>query len=304
MEYDRLRVDEYLKRIETNRPTNGSTEEYLNQLHIGHLTHIPFETFDLVDFKTLNISEDYIFNRLVRQQRGGVCFQMNGLFSFILKMLNFEVNLIPCSVYDDQRGHFHDRYSHVAVYVISNNDTKFLCDVGFPRNFLTPLFFRTDCIQFATNGFFRLTKADNNTNYILERGFLNEDYNSSLSISSSPRTQIVDIKSECIKWIITYRFPVDFLERSIKLSYFNQMCSFICHSPDVILNHCTICCIHTYKPVTGVYGILGKNYYEWMIENAREIRRRYPLADNDDEFKKFLKEKFNLTIDRKIELVD
>ncbi len=67
------RVDEYLKRIEVSRPINGPTEEYLNQLHIGHLTHIPFETFDLIDIKQLDISLDYIFNRFVRQSLGGVC---------------------------------------------------------------------------------------------------------------------------------------------------------------------------------------------------------------------------------------
>src|SRR5947209_6748035 len=95
-------VDEYLKRIEVNHPTNDPTQEYLNQLHIGHLTHIPFETFDLIDFKELNISFDYIFNRLVRENRGGVCFQMNGLFTFILKNLNYNVQLIPCDVYEKE----------------------------------------------------------------------------------------------------------------------------------------------------------------------------------------------------------
>jgi arylamine N-acetyltransferase len=45
MEND-TRIDEYLKRIEVNRPTNGPDKEYLIQLHIGHLTHIPFETIE------------------------------------------------------------------------------------------------------------------------------------------------------------------------------------------------------------------------------------------------------------------
>ncbi|CAF3179503.1 unnamed protein product [Rotaria sp. Silwood2] len=297
-------LDEYLKRIEVRYPTDKCTEEYLSQLHIGHLTHIPFETFDLIDFKELNISLDYIFDRLVRQNRGGVCYQMNGLFAFILKKLNYNVKLIQCSVYSDKKNDYLDNNSHVALFVTLNNDKKFLCDVGFARDFLTPLFFRTDCIQFATNGFFRLIKTDDGLHYKLERGFLNEDDNISLPISSSPQTHIIDIHPERIKWIISYRFPVDFHEKSTKLDDFKNICPFIIHSPDVILNHCTLCRIHTYKPVTGAYGIIGKEYWKWIIENGIETRTHYPILNNDTELKKILKEKFNLTIERKIKLID
>ncbi|CAF1242723.1 unnamed protein product [Rotaria sp. Silwood1] len=296
-------LDEYLKRIEVNFPTNDCMEEYLNQLHIGHLTHIPFETFDLIDFKELNISLDYIFNRLVRQNRGGVCYQMNGLFAFILNKLNYNVKLIACGVYNDKNDNYFDVHSHAALFVTLDNDTQFLCDVGFAKDFLTPLFFRTDCIQYATNGFFRLIKSNDGLYYILQRGFLIDNNNISLPISSStPKTHIIDINPERIKWITSYRFSIDFHEKSIKLDDFKNTCSYIIHSPDVILNHCTICRIYRYKPINGAYGIIGKEYWEWIIENGIETRKHYPIFDNDIELKKLLKEKFNLNIERKIQL--
>ncbi|CAF1373866.1 unnamed protein product [Rotaria sordida] len=192
-------LDQYLKRIEVNYPTNRCTQEYLNQLHVGHLTHIPFETFDLIDLKELNISPDYIFDRLVRQNRGGVCLQMNGLFTFILNKLNYNVQLIACGIYNNEIDDYFDGNTHLALFVTLDNGTKLLCDVGFSRDFLTPLYFRTDCIQFATNGFFRLIKDDDGLYYRLERGFLNENDNISLPTSSSPQTHIIDINPKRIK---------------------------------------------------------------------------------------------------------
>ncbi|CAF1239479.1 unnamed protein product [Rotaria sordida] len=192
-------LDQYLQRIEVNYPTNGCTQEYLNQSHVDHLTHIPFETFDLIDLKELNISPDYIFDRLVRQNRGGVCLQMNGLFTFILNKLNYNVQLIACGIYNNEIDDYFDGNTHLALFVTLDNGTKLLCDVGFSRDFLTPLYFRTDCVQFATNGFFRLIKDDDGLYYRLERGFLNENDNISLPTSSSPQTHIIDINPKRIK---------------------------------------------------------------------------------------------------------
>jgi arylamine N-acetyltransferase len=297
-------IDKYLKRIEVNRPTDGLTEEYLNKLHIGHLTHIPFETFDLIDFKQLNISPEYNFSRLVEEKRGGVCFNMNGLFAFILKNLKYNVELIPCGVYSTDTKDYLDGFSHAAICLTLNNGVKYLCDVGFLRNFLTPLFFRTDCIQFATNGFYRLTKMEDGLDYKLERGYLNEDENISLPPSSSPQTHIIDTNPNRFKWVTSYKFPVNFAEKSVKIEDFQGTCPYIIHSPDVPLNHCTFCILYTYKPVTGAYGIIGKEYWEWIIENGIETRKHYSIANIDDnELKKLLKEKFDLTIERKIHLI-
>jgi hypothetical protein len=67
-----------------------------------------------------------------------------------------------------------------------------------------------------------------------------------------------------------------------------------------------MCHIHTDKPFIGAYGIVGKEYCEWIIENGIEIRKHSPISEDDDdnELKKLLEEKFNLTIKRKIKLAD
>ena len=296
-------LDEYLKRIEVPRPTGKMDLAYLSQLHTGHLTHIPFETFDLIDLKQLNISPKYLFQRLVQQRRGGVCYQMNGLFYSALKMFDCDIRMIPCAVYNIEPNTYTEPYAHASLFLRLDTGEEYLCDVGFSRDFLTPLFFRTDCIQYATNGFFRLSRTTDGVYYQVERGFLAKDDSFSLPFSASPRTQIVDIDPEGIRWIVSYRFPIDFLEKPTQLEDFQESCPYIVHSPDIILNHCSICHIHTLKDHVGACGILGKEYREWKFENGVEVHQSSPISGGN-ELKKLLKEKFGLTIERTIELVD
>jgi len=300
-----MEIDEYLKRIEVEQPKNGATKEYLNQLHIGHLTHIPFETFDLIDLKQLNISIDHVFERIVRQNRGGVCYQMNGLFAYILGKLGYHVQYVPCGVYMLDKKIYHSIHSHVSLCVTLENDEKMLCDVGFSRDYLTPLYFRTDCVQFALDGFFRLIKSEDGKFYHLERGFLETNQSISLPSPSTRSTHIVDIDPEKIKWVGSYRFPINFDELNLKLEDFESACSSTLHSPDVRLNHLTICRIEVFEPFIGARGIIGKTYSEWTFENGIETRTDMQLSDdNQDELKKILKEKFHLDIDRTIHLVE
>ena len=300
-----MNVDEYLKRIEINRPTNGPDKDYLNRLHIAHLTHIPFETFDLIDLKQLDISLEESFNRMVRQQRGGVCCQMNGLFAWILRNLNYHVRLIPCTIFSLTTHCYQNVSAHVCLFVRLENDEQILCDVGSARDYLTPLFFRTDSIQYTGNGFFRIVTIDDGLYYQLEKGVFKQEQSISLPCVSPPRTHVVDIDPELIKWVTSYRFPVNFFERSIEIDDFKSACPFVLHSPSVILNHCSICHIHIRQAsFIGAYSLMGKEFSEITYRNGVAHRTISSLADiNDEELKELLKEKFDILIERKLELV-
>lgn len=303
---DDSKMDAYLKRIDMKRPGNEPDKDYLTELHINHLTHIPFETFDLIDIKQLNISPAYIFDRLVRQQRGGVCFQMNGLFAWALRYFNYNVQLIPCGVHLPVTKSYTDMNSHLCLYVTLKNNERVLCDVGFSRDFLTPLFFQTDCIQYTGNGFFRLLKIDDGLYYQLEKGVLKqEEQLIYLPCPSVLRTEIVNIDPDLIKWAISYRFRTDFFDHPIELDYFEDKCQYVLDSSEVILNHCSICHIHVSQPFIGAYSIMGKDFNEMIINHGFLTRTSTLLAnDNDEQLKKILQDKFHLTIERKLELVN
>ena len=118
-------LHDYLQRIDLSLSTPD--EKYLNQLHLHHVTHIPFETFDLIDRKDLRITRDYIFDRIVRQHRGGVCYQMNGLFHLILTQLNYQVQLISCEVYSERDNTYSRPFSHLSLSLFTSTRERITC---------------------------------------------------------------------------------------------------------------------------------------------------------------------------------
>lgn len=62
---------------------------------IGHqAAAIPFDAIDVLLGKGVDITPDAVFDKLVRQKRGGYCFEQNGLLREALTALGFSVT--PC----------------------------------------------------------------------------------------------------------------------------------------------------------------------------------------------------------------
>ena len=53
--------------------------ELLFKLHINQQRKLPFENFDIALGKGVSISERDIIDKLVYHNRGGYCFELNGL---------------------------------------------------------------------------------------------------------------------------------------------------------------------------------------------------------------------------------
>lgn len=87
-------TDEYLARIGvTARP--APTEEALGMLMERHLTSVPFETVGLCrEGRAPDLRLEALFDKVVRQGRGGYCFELNKLFEALLGALGYEAR--PC----------------------------------------------------------------------------------------------------------------------------------------------------------------------------------------------------------------
>ncbi len=86
-----LYISEYLKRI----GVEGKPEPSLATLQLlqrQHIYSIVFENLNLLrkDF-TPNLSREYLFDKLVHQRRGGVCYELNTSFFHLLSALGFSV---------------------------------------------------------------------------------------------------------------------------------------------------------------------------------------------------------------------
>ena len=75
----------YLKRINYKNDLTVSIE-CLRQLHYAQLFTIPFENFDIVLGKGIDLEPAKLFDKLVHHRRGGYCFELNGLFLMALQI--------------------------------------------------------------------------------------------------------------------------------------------------------------------------------------------------------------------------
>jgi N-hydroxyarylamine O-acetyltransferase len=118
MATEAFNLNAYLDRINYH----GSTEvsfETLNGLHTAHTFNIPFENLDIYFNRAPLLDKESLFKKLVTDKRGGYCFEMNGLFSIVLRELGFKVTDLLAG------GRLHQ------VLMVELDDKKYLVDVGY-----------------------------------------------------------------------------------------------------------------------------------------------------------------------------
>ena len=130
-----MKLEAYLDRIHYTGPR---TADYatLYQLHRAHLLAIPYENLDIHLGRTLPLDLDHIYTKIVEQQRGGWCYEMNGIFAWALRELGFTVTLLGSTVGAPAQGADGD-WDHLVLLV--QLDQPWLVDVGFGNGILEPL---------------------------------------------------------------------------------------------------------------------------------------------------------------------
>ncbi|WP_028116247.1 arylamine N-acetyltransferase family protein [Ferrimonas senticii] len=110
----------------------------VSQLQQRFVEHIAFENLDIHRGVALQFDSEHLFNKLVRQGRGGVCFENNSLMYDLLTELGFQVEFLAAKMCSDSSPH----YSHMALRVQIDGDS-YLVDVGNGLDFGKPLRFAT-----------------------------------------------------------------------------------------------------------------------------------------------------------------
>jgi N-hydroxyarylamine O-acetyltransferase len=111
-------------------------EASLRALHRAHLLAVPFENLDIHLGRRIRLEPEALFHKLVRERRGGFCYELNGLFGWLLDSLGYAVTRLSARVYSSA-GALGPEFDHLALRV--DLDRPFLCDVGFGEGFLEPL---------------------------------------------------------------------------------------------------------------------------------------------------------------------
>ncbi|MDE2427556.1 MAG: arylamine N-acetyltransferase, partial [Burkholderiales bacterium] len=97
---------------------------------------VPFENLDIHLGKRIVLSETAILDKLLRQGRGGFCYELNYGFAYLLRQIGFSVDLLSARVFNGQS--YGPEFDHMLL-LVRHRDQAWIADVGFGECFRTPL---------------------------------------------------------------------------------------------------------------------------------------------------------------------
>lgn len=123
-----VKVKKYLERIGMELPENVVPDSaFLRELQFAHCTHIPYENLDIIRGIPLSLDEDDLFRKVVEERKGGFCFELNGLFAWLLRQLGYKVTEYAARYLRGESGIPMRRH---RVLKVEAEDGVWCCDVG------------------------------------------------------------------------------------------------------------------------------------------------------------------------------
>lgn len=148
-----MNIQDYLTRINISEAREPSIE-FLAELQLKHLYAIPFEDLDIPDRARIVLDLERIYNKIIPSKRGGFCYELNGLFYWLLTNLGFQVDMLSARVYNHDRKAVGPEFDHMTLLVhlparhnssaspqllFANINEDYLVDVGFGDSFRKPI---------------------------------------------------------------------------------------------------------------------------------------------------------------------
>jgi len=154
-------VQAYLRRIRYTEPLIPGVDrpgiDLLGSLHRAHLFTVPFENLDISLGRAILCDEGRILHKIVNEHRGGFCYELNGAFAALLRVLGFRVTLLSGRV-ARAAGGYSPEFDHLTLRV--DLEEPWLADVGFGEGFLEPLRLEPSIEQPQNGRIFRLTPIE------------------------------------------------------------------------------------------------------------------------------------------------
>ena len=248
-------IFKYLQRINYIGELKPSLQ-VLTKLQKAHLLHIPFENLDIIAKIPIELSIEKLYSKIVINNRGGFCYELNSLFFQLLKTIGFNVKMVSAKVYNRKKD-YGAEFDHMAI-IVRIKKVDYLADVGFGEFAFSPLKIELNSFQEDKRGLFKIEEYD--SNYILVN------------------------KHDTDKWIPEYIFS----PQSRELKEYEDMCHYHQTSPDSHFTWKRMCTLPTEKGRITISGNTLK-----LTEANRYTEKQ---IENEMEFKKLLKAHFNIEL--------
>ena len=123
-----MNVKEYFDRIGLQMPeTIVPDSELLRKLQFAHCTTVPYENLDMIRDVPTSLEDDALYEKIVVNRRGGLCFELNGSFGNLLRALGYGVTDLAARYLRGESTVPMRRHRVMKVQAI---DGVWLCDVG------------------------------------------------------------------------------------------------------------------------------------------------------------------------------
>jgi N-hydroxyarylamine O-acetyltransferase len=152
---DDTMLRDYLQRIEATRPVRPDLNG-LRHLQERQIMTVPFENLDYHLADRLIVMDERVLDKIVRERRGGGCYETNPALGFLLAELGYRVRIHPGRVF--RYGRIGPPMCHLVLRV--DLDERWLVDTGFGRNSLYPLRLDSRDPQEDPNGVYQLVDAE------------------------------------------------------------------------------------------------------------------------------------------------
>jgi N-hydroxyarylamine O-acetyltransferase len=254
-----MNLNSCLKRIKISQLEKPNLS-FLSKLQEQHLFTVPFENLDIHQGKKIVLEENRIYEKIVVNGHGGFCYELNGLFCWLLRSLGFSVSMVSSRVYRSAEDIFTPEFDHMVLLV--NLEKVYLVDVGFGDTFRYPIAL-PDGITEDIGGKYRVQP-----------------------FGSAPETYILQ-KQENNSWQHVYSFTT----HPRMISDFEEMCTFHQTSPESHFTQEIICTMAT------INGRISLSDAFLTITDGSSKKKTKVVSDKD--FKHKLMDHFGIQLNDK-----
>lgn len=123
-----MNVKAYFQRIGLEMPEKIVPDSaLLRKLQFAHCTTVPYENLDMIRGIPTSLEAETLYEKIVVNRRGGICFELNGSFGNLLRELGYGVTDLAARYL---RGETELPMRRHRVLKVQAIDGVWLCDVG------------------------------------------------------------------------------------------------------------------------------------------------------------------------------
>ncbi|MGM7684213.1 arylamine N-acetyltransferase family protein [Cytobacillus sp. Hm23] len=176
-----MNMNHYLQRIGVHSLT-GEKEQDLRTLQRHHLYTVPFENLDVINSVPIKLNLTNIYHKIVNNERGGFCYELNGLFNWLLEKLGYKVTMISATI-STGKDQWYKANSHLTN-LVTINERDFLVDVGCGDTVRSPILLTGEIVE-DISGKYRIQAVDD-IFFDLQK-HMNNEWHTQFRFNKTPR---------------------------------------------------------------------------------------------------------------------